>query len=220
MNKFRSFTVVAAAACTALIAQSALADQGRHRGWERHGGRHSETDYARVVDVQPIMRRIRVTEPRRECYEETRYDDPRHDSRYDARSQSVSRGPRPAAGSMILGGILGAAVGNQIGSGDGRRAATVAGALIGTALGHDAAARRDHRDARAYGDDRYYDSRFDAPPRAYTVERCDVRYQENWEERIEGYRVAYEYHGRRYETRLPYDPGERVRVRVDVFPDE
>ena len=32
--------------------------------------------------------------------------------------------------------------------------------------------------------------------------------------------VAYEYHGRRYETRLPYDPGERVRVRVDVFPDE
>ena len=64
------------------------------------------------------------------------------------------------------------------------------------------------------------DARVDEPPRAYAVERCDVRYQESWEERVEGYRVAYEYNGRRYETRMPYDPGERVRVRVDVFPDE
>ena len=47
-----------------------------------------------------------------------------------------------------------------------------------------------------------------------------MRYQDSWDERIEGYRVAYEYHGRRYETRMPYEPGERVRVRVDVFPDE
>jgi uncharacterized protein YcfJ len=208
MSKFRSFTVVAAAVGAALVAQSALADHGRHRGWERQNRGYSDTDYARVVDVQPITRRIRVTEPRRECFEETRYDAPRHE---DSRSRGA---PRPAAGSMILGGILGAAVGNQIGGGDGRRAATVAGALIGTALGHDAAARRDYRDGR------YYDTRVDEPPRAYTVERCDVRYQESWEERVEGYRVAYEYHGRRYETRLPYDPGERVRVRVDVFPDE
>jgi uncharacterized protein YcfJ len=208
MSKVRGFTVVAAAVGAALVAQAALADNGRHRGWERHGGRYSDTDYARVVDVQPITRRIRVSEPRRECYEETRYDEPRYES-------SRSRGAaQPAAGSMILGGLLGAAVGSQIGRGDGRRAATVAGAVIGTALGHDAAGRRGDRDGR------YYDSRIEEPPRAYTVERCDVRYQDSWEERVEGYRVAYEYHGRRYETRLPYDPGERVRVRVDVFPDE
>lgn len=211
MSKFRSFTVVAAAATAALVAQSALADHGRHRGWERQqDARYSETDYARVTDVQPIMRRIRVSEPRRECYQETRYEEPR----YDRYSRGPSRAPAPAAGSMILGGILGAAVGNQIGRGDGRRAATVAGVLIGSALGHDAAARRDYRD------DRYYTSQVDEPPRAYSVEHCDVRYQENWEERVEGYRVAYEYHGRRYETRMAYDPGERVRVRVDVFPDE
>ena len=208
MDKLRSIKIVAAAVGAALVAQAALADPGRSRAWERdHGGRYSDTDYARVVDVEPITRRIRVTEPRRECYEETRYDEPRYQ---DVRS----RGHQPAAGSMILGGILGAAVGNQIGSGDGRRAATVAGALIGSALGHDAAARRGERDGR------YYDARDYGPPRAYTVERCDVRYRESWEERIEGYRVAYEYHGRRYETRMPYDPGERVRVRVDVFPDE
>lgn len=214
MSKIPKFTIVAAAIGAALVAQSALADNGRHRGWERHGGerysaydgRNSGTDYARVIDVEPIMRRVRVTEPRRECYQETRYDEGRY--------EEVRGREAPAAGSMILGGILGAAVGNQIGSGDGRRAATVAGALIGSALGHDAAARRGVRDAR-YSDARYYE-----PPRAYSVERCDVRYQESWEERVEGYRVAYEYHGRRFETRMPYDPGERVRVRVDVFPDE
>ncbi len=207
MSRISSFRVVAVAVGAALVAQVALADQGRHRGWERQDRRHSDTDYARVIDVQPITRRIRVSEPRRECYEETRYEEPRYEG-------SRSAGPRPAAGSMILGGLLGAAVGNQIGRGDGRRAATVAGVLIGSAIGHDAAARRDYRD------DRYYRTRADEPPRAYTVERCDVRYQDSWDERIEGYRVAYEYHGRRYETRMPYDPGERVRVRVDVFPDE
>ena len=110
--------------------------------------------------------------------------------------------------------VSSAPMSSRAANGDGRRAATVAGAVIGSALGHDAAARR------AYRDDRYYETRVEEPPRAYTVERCDVRYQETWEERVEGYRVAYEYHGRRYETRLPYDPGERVRVRVDVFPDE
>ncbi|MCU0758253.1 MAG: glycine zipper 2TM domain-containing protein [Steroidobacteraceae bacterium] len=214
MGKVSSFAVVAAAVGAALVAQSAMADHGRHRGWERHGGGsrdpagwYSDTDYARVVDVEPIVRRIRVTEPRRECYEEVRYAEPHHD---DFRA----RAPAPAAGSMILGGLLGAAVGNQVGRGDGRRAATVAGALVGSALGHDVAARR------AYRDDRRHDSWYREPPRAYRVERCDVRHQESWEERIEGYRVAYEYHGRRYETRMPYDPGERVRVRVDVFPDE
>ena len=37
-------------------------------------------------------------------------------------------------------------------------------------------------------------------------------------ERIEGYDVTYEYAGREYVTRMPYDPGERIRVRVDVTP--
>jgi len=113
---------------------------------------------------------------------------------------------------MILGGLIGAAVGNQFGRGDGRRAATVAGALIGSAIGHDAANGRSNRYS---GDSRYY-----GEGRPYSVERCDVRYDESWEERIEGYRVTYEYNGRQFTTRLPYDPGRRVRVRVDVRPDE
>ncbi|AXQ29534.1 hypothetical protein D0B54_12900 [Solimonas sp. K1W22B-7] len=33
------------------------------------------------------------------------------------------------------------------------------------------------------------------------------------EQRVEGYDVLYHYDGRTYNTRLPYDPGERLPVR-------
>jgi uncharacterized protein YcfJ len=184
-----------------------MADNGRDaEGWGNSRG--ADADFARVVDVEPLKRRIRVTEPRRQCFEETRYDE-----RAGYRDR---RDSRQAAGSMILGGLLGAAVGNQFGRGDGRRAATVAGALIGSAIGHDAAQGPYESDRyRGRVDDRRYED-----PRPYTVQRCDVRYDERWEERIEGYHVTYEYNGRRYETELPYDPGPRLRVRVAVAPDE
>ena len=52
-------------------------------------------------------------------------------------------------------GIVGAAIGNSIGSGDGRRAATVAGAIIGSAIGHDAGERRAARDGGDYDGNNY-----------------------------------------------------------------
>ncbi|MFO0335405.1 MAG: glycine zipper 2TM domain-containing protein [Pseudomonadota bacterium] len=158
----------------------------------RYPSRGSDYAWARVVDVHPRVRQVRVEVPTRECWDETEYAAPR---------------PRQGvAGPMILGGAIGAAVGNQIGRGDGRRAATVAGARFGSAIGHDVGERR--RD------------RYEGPPRAYTVERCDTRYETRYDERIEGYDVTYEYDGRRFQTRLPYDPGNRMRVRVDVAPAE
>jgi uncharacterized protein YcfJ len=209
-SKVRMITVLTAAGAV-LVAQTALADQGQRGGWDQRPG--ADSDFARVIDVEPMKRRIRVTEPRRECFEETRYDNAGYD---DRRGSYYRDSSRPAAGQMILGGLLGAAIGNQFGRGDGRRAATVAGALIGTAIGHDASHAPGQADRYGYGGDsrRYSDSR------PYTVQRCDVRYDERWEERIEGYHVTYEYNGRRFETNLPYDPGPQLRVRVNVRPDE
>jgi uncharacterized protein YcfJ len=48
------------------------------------------------------------------------------------------------------------------------------------------------------------------------VRRC--RMVDQWETRISGYLVTYEYGGRSYTTVLPYDPGHRLAVRVNVEP--
>jgi uncharacterized protein YcfJ len=211
---FKQVTMGAVAVGLLFAAQGALAGHDKPWKHDRYGGRQTQYEYARVLDVEPMMRRVRVTVPRRECYMETRYDYDDRDYGRDDRYYRVGQ-PRSSAGSMILGGIIGAAVGNQIGSGDGRRAATVAGAIIGSAIGHDTAARRAARDGDRYGDYREH-----REPRAYEVERCDTRYEEDWEERVDGYLVTYEYNGQRRTTRLPYDPGDRLRVRVDVRPED
>jgi uncharacterized protein YcfJ len=150
-------------------------------------------DYARVVDVEPLTRRVRVSTPQRECWDETRVDD---------RGYGYEGGPRSPAGGAVLGAVIGGVLGHQVGHGRGRDAATAAGAVIGAAIGHREAQRRNDL----------------PPPREYTVQRCETRYHDEYEERIDGYRVTYVYNGRRQVTQLPYKPGDRIRVRVDVSP--
>src|SRR5438045_2497377 len=60
----------------------------------------------------------------------------------------------------------------------------------------------------------------DAESRPYEAQRCEVHQEDSYEDRVERYRVTYVYAGRRQTTQLPYDPGERIRVRVDVQPEE
>lgn len=168
-------------------------DRYEDRYDDRYEDRRGAYDWARVVDVQPLVTRVRVSTPQRECWDETRVDTRRH-------------GPeaRNSAGGALVGAIVGGVLGSQIGSGRGRDAATAAGAVIGAAVGHQQAERRNNG--------------YSTPPREYTVQRCDTRYSEQWEERVDGYRVTYVYNGRRQVTEMPYRPGERIRVRVDVSP--
>ena len=150
-------------------------------------------DYARVVSVQPIVRHVTVRTPVRECWTERQ-------------SYTVERRPNTAGGTLF-GAIIGGVVGNQFGSGRGNDAATVAGTLIGAAVGNDVARKRAHENG-------YYGTTRHTRP----VERCATNYQSRQEERIDGYSVVYRYEGQKYRTRLPYDPGKRIRVRVDVRP--
>ena len=154
-------------------------------------------DYAKVIDVQPLTTRVRVTTPQRACWDETRVDE---------RGNGNGPLPRSTAGGAVLGAVIGGVLGHQIGSGRGRDAATAAGVVIGAAVGGQQAQRRA---AQAAGG-----------PREYTVQRCETRYQENWEERTDGYRVTYVYNGRRQVTEMPNRPGDRIRVRVAVSPAE
>jgi uncharacterized protein YcfJ len=172
-------------------------DDSRYDDGRRQDG--AEYDYARVVDVEPLTRRIRVSEPRRECWNETRVDNGPYYNGPD-RNRGVS---------TVVGAVIGGVLGHQVGHGRGRDAATVAGAVIGGAIGRDQAERRAAQ--RGYGG---------PPVREYTVERCEVRHVDSWEERTDGYRVTYIYNGRRGVTELPYRPGDRIRVRVDVTPAE
>ena len=48
------------------------------------------------------------------------------------------------------------------------------------------------------------------------VQRCDTIADAT--ERIVGYDVRYEYNGREFRTRMPYDPGEKMPVNVEVRP--
>lgn len=110
--------------------------------------------------------------------------------------------PRPQGGSAtgtIAGAILGGVIGNQFGGGSGKKALTVAGAVLGASIGYDASRRSAH--AWPQGD-----------------QRCEI--QVDYEERRvpDGYRVFYEYNGEVHETRMPYPPGERIRLRVTAVP--
>lgn len=98
----------------------------------------------------------------------------------------------------VLGAIVGGVLGNTVGKGDGRKAATVVGAVAGGAIGH-----------RAAGSGREYED---------TETRCREVSRVSEQRRITSYDVEYRYRGEVYTSRLNYDPGERLRVRVSVEP--
>jgi uncharacterized protein YcfJ len=92
-----------------------------------------------------------------------------------------------------------------VGRGDGRRAATIAGAVIGGAIGHDSAQRGRYVESGGR-----YRTRYES--------RCHVETDWSEDERVVGYDVAYQYNGRVYRTQTDHHPGERIRVEVQVSP--
>ncbi len=154
-------------------------------------------EYAPVVDVQPIVRVVQVERPRRECWQEEVYE-------------TVSTGPshRPlgSAGPTIAGGILGGVIGYQFGGGSGQDAMTALGALIGAAIASDRARRHAG----------YHQANHELRP--VTLERCQTTTERFAEERVEGYRVTYEYDGGTYTLRTREHPGATVKLRVQVSP--
>jgi uncharacterized protein YcfJ len=129
-------------------------------------------------------------------YERVRYSVPVENCWVEGRE----RGSTNRTSAAIVGGAMGALIGSNIGRGEGRRAATLGGAFLGAVVGSESA-RRDSRG-----------------PRYEELQRCQTRYEERYDERVAGYRVTYEYGGRRGVTRLPYEPGRYIRVAVDVHP--
>jgi len=170
-----------------LIASSASADHYHHRHhydevytttYISYEAPRYDDNYGRVIDARPIYQRVAVDVPRQSCgvrtvaYEERR------------------RGGDSFAGT-VMGGLVGAAIGHELGNG--RGAATAAGGLIGASIGNDAS-----RGGRVVN---YRDE-----------EVCSTRYRTEYEERIVGYDVSYSYHGRVYQTQTDRHPGDRIAV--------
>jgi uncharacterized protein YcfJ len=133
-------------------------------------------------------------------YETVRVNEPREEC-YDAEvNRQTGRYDNTATGT-IVGAIIGGALGNQIGSGSGRAAATAAGVVVGGAVGREVDSKNN-------------------PSGSYRgVEtRCRVVESGYDERRIVGYDVEYRYRGEVFFSRLGYDPGEKLRVRVSVEP--
>jgi uncharacterized protein YcfJ len=144
----------------------------------------SQYIYAPVVSVDPIVHVVQVPDRRQECWDEQV-------------TYAQGGGGSPAA--TIIGGILGAALGNQVGGGSGRTIATAAGAVVGAVVGN----QTSQRPAQVYN----------------AVEpRCREVVDQYSEQRIVGYNVAYEWQGEVYTTRMSHDPGDQVRLRVTVSP--
>jgi uncharacterized protein YcfJ len=220
-KQFLTLAALSAAMLAASAAQAAP-PHDRHAS-ARHGGQgahvsHPRRDddryyvWAEVVDVDPIVRTSWVDEPVEVCRDvrdERRWRDrpDRHD-RYDDRYETRHR--RDAdPGAVIVGGVLGGLLGNQFGGGNGKKALTAVGAVLGASIAAEASRGGGRHDDRRWRDDRHHD----AP-----VRRCDVRYESRRVEHVDGYEVTYRYGGRRFTKVVDEHPGDRLRVRVDVSP--
>ena len=149
-------------------------------------GLHAETffDTARVRTVEPQYENVSI--PRQECTRQVVNE-----------VRQVNAGPQ--YGGAIIGGVAGALVGNQVGKGHGREAATALGAVVG-AFGGNALANRD--------------AQYQEVPREVT----SCRTVNDVQTRINGYRVGYDYRGHAYSTVLRDNPGPALQVRVSVDP--
>ena len=130
-------------------------------------------EVGRVISSTPVIQQVAV--PRQVC----------------SNSQVVTPGQKSGAGAA-MGAIAGGAIGNSMGQGSGRAAATMLGLFGGAILGE-----------KVEG----------APaPEVRNVQNCTN--QVFYENRTAGYHVVYEFAGKQYTVQMPSDPGPTVRLQI------
>jgi uncharacterized protein YcfJ len=103
-----------------------------------------------------------------------------------------------STGAQVVGGIVGAVIGSKIGKKGGAKVlGATAGAIIGSSIGKEASASNEQ-------------------PSVNMVCRTENKLHEF--EREAGYRVVYLYQGEQFVTELPYNPGNEIKLRVEVAP--
>jgi len=144
---------------------------------------------AEVLSADPIYRTIRVSTPRRECWdEEVTVRHRRH---------------RDNGLGAVVGGVVGGAIGNAVGHGkSNKKVGAVVGAVLGVTLGSAVAENARH----SSGEGR----------RTRTEEVCKTYQDYREEERVIGYRVSYHFQDETHTMRLDEDPGDTVRLKLAI----
>ncbi|MDP1933240.1 MAG: glycine zipper 2TM domain-containing protein [Gammaproteobacteria bacterium] len=157
--------------------------------WAAPTSANTSYEYAQVIASRPIYQTVEISTPRQECWNEQVVS--------HRRSHSESRTP------AIVGTIIGGALGNAVGHGkSNKRVGTVVGAVLGHSIG------RDIVTANGRNRETHYE----------TVRHCETVYEYREEDRLIGYDVRYRYNNEEYSVRMDEEPGDRVRVRVNVQP--
>ena len=151
-------------------------------------------DTARVRNVNPQYENISV--PRNECT-----------SQWVTEQQPVAASRN--YGGLAAGGVAGALLGNQVGRGHGREAATAVGAVVGALAGEQFA------NQNGWGSGGYQQA---APLQQRQVQNC--RTVNDVQSRLTGYQVEYEYRGQVYSTVTRENPGRTLPIRVSFAPIE
>lgn len=154
------------------------------------------SDQARVRSAQPQYDIVQV--PREECSSQW-VTDPAV-----AASNSGAIGAH-GYGGMIVGGVAGAVLGNQVGKGRGREAATAVGAVAGAVVGDRIAGSMNQAPVAS------------AQPVQREVRSCRTVYEQ--QQRLTGYRVTYDYRGHEGTVLTQEQPGTTLPIRVAVTPD-
>ena len=166
------------------------------------GAAHAEPygDRARVISAQPVQERIPVS--REQCWNEQQRT-------YEERRVTRTDTGAPIGAGTILGAVVGGVIGHQFGNtSGGHDRGTAAGAIVGGLVGNQI--------ERSNAAPPVESTQVERVPVTRDVQRC--RTVEEVREATVGWDVRYEYNGREFFTRLPYQPGRNIHVRVDVQP--
>jgi len=142
-----------------------------------------------VLSTEPIFQLVEQRVPTEQCQIE--YVSAKQ-PRFDDKSQTPG----------IIGALVGGAIGNAVGSEkSNQRVGAVAGALLGASIAKDVNRKR-------------HEGQYEGTER----EVCRTVYRTERAQEIIGYDVSYSYNGSVYTSRMDYDPGNTIRLRVNVTP--
>jgi uncharacterized protein YcfJ len=147
----------------------------------------SFVDSATVTSVEKVYKQYRVDEPYQDCYIK----------------ETLQNGDGSAT-NEIMGAILGGAIGNQFGEGDGKDIMTLAGIFLGASIANDA------EKANSTGQV------------VVSQEVCENKVRQKIVKRLSHYKINVDYNGHNVSytsNRRPYDDVVKVKVTISSLND-